>query len=172
MRGLGIPALAVRRLRAVEACSSTAAQTWSSTYNSRVRVHLPGGPNGSKEQGGVGVSEVIAAISAAVTSSVVVYANISVKRLCRKASLEGRAVQARFGLLPSLTIERRHTTEPNNPQDANRSSWTLVTEPTEPRNTTSRGSRTAVRRLASQVSKIRQTSKQGARITTQGSDDQ
>jgi len=117
------------------------------------------------------MSEVIAAISAAVTSSVVVYANVSVKRLCRKASLEGRAVQARFGLLPSLKIERRHTTEANKPDDAKGSSSKTVLEPTDPRNATSRGSRShAVRTLVSHVSNARKFSKPVSKVGTQDSD--
>lgn len=55
------------------------------------------------------MSVVIAAIPAAVTSGVVVYANIGVMRLCRQASRDGCAVQARFGLLPSLKITQHES---------------------------------------------------------------
>jgi hypothetical protein len=56
------------------------------------------------------VSTVIVAVSAAVTTGINVYANVHVMRLCRKASRDGLAVEARFGLLPSLKIGRRtHT---------------------------------------------------------------
>jgi hypothetical protein len=54
------------------------------------------------------LSEVIAAISAAVTTGLVVATNLYVMWLCREASREGRAVQARFGMLPSVEIEGRH----------------------------------------------------------------
>jgi hypothetical protein len=54
------------------------------------------------------MTEVIAAISAAMTTAIAVYANVHVMRLCRKASREGCAVEARFGLLPSLKIDQRH----------------------------------------------------------------
>jgi hypothetical protein len=56
------------------------------------------------------VSEVIAAIVAAVTTGIAVYANVHVMRLCRMASREGRAVHATFGLLPSVRIDERPAT--------------------------------------------------------------
>ena len=56
------------------------------------------------------MGDVIAAISAAVTTGIAVAANIHVMRLCRKASREGRAVEAKFGLLPSIKIDRKDST--------------------------------------------------------------
>jgi hypothetical protein len=50
------------------------------------------------------VSEVIAAITAAMTTGIAAAANIHVMRLCRQASRDGRAVEARFGLFPSIKI--------------------------------------------------------------------
>jgi hypothetical protein len=54
------------------------------------------------------MSQVIAAIWAAVTIGLVVSANLYVMWLCREASRQGRAVQAKFGMLPSVQIEGSH----------------------------------------------------------------
>jgi hypothetical protein len=54
------------------------------------------------------MSEVIVAIPAAVTTSIALCANLHVMWLCRKASREGVAIEAKFGLFPSVKIERRH----------------------------------------------------------------
>jgi hypothetical protein len=53
------------------------------------------------------MTEVIAAIAAAMTTATAAYANVHVMRLCRKASREGRDIQARFGPIPSVKIEGR-----------------------------------------------------------------
>jgi hypothetical protein len=42
-----------------------------------------------------------------MTTGIAVAANIHVMRLSRQALREGRAVEAKFGLLPSIKIEAR-----------------------------------------------------------------
>ena len=53
------------------------------------------------------MSNVIAAVMAAMTTGIAVAANVHVMRLSCMALREGLTVEARFGLLPSIKIERK-----------------------------------------------------------------
>lgn len=58
------------------------------------------------------MTEVIAAVSAAVTTVTFAATNLYVMRACQQASRTGRSVRGKFGLSPSLEIDA----EPKQPK--------------------------------------------------------
>jgi hypothetical protein len=64
------------------------------------------------------MSSIIVVYSTAVTTTIVGLTNLYVIRLCREASRQGRAVRAKFGMLPSVEIEgtdNRHEAKIHDP---------------------------------------------------------